>query len=65
MDECLLYCTGGGDQNYPKEKEMQEGQVVVLEGLTNSWEKKRHQRQRKKGKIDPTDCRVPENSKER
>ena len=36
MDEGLLHCTGGGDQNYPKEKEMQEGQVVVLEGLTNS-----------------------------
>ena len=33
MDEGLLHYTGGGDQNYPKEKEMQEGQVVVLEGL--------------------------------
>ena len=33
MDEGLLHYTGGGDQNYPKEKEKQEGQVVVLEGL--------------------------------
>jgi len=23
------HCTGGGDQNHPKEKEMQEGKVVV------------------------------------
>ena len=28
-------------------------------------EKKRSKRQRRKGKIDPTECRVPENSKER
>ena len=60
-----LNWTGGGDQNHPKEKEMQEGKVVVWGGLTNSWEKKRSERQRRKGKIDPTECRVPENSKER
>ena len=28
-------------------------------------EKKRTERQRRKGKIDPTECRVPESSKER
>ena len=28
-------------------------------------EKKRSKRQRRKGKIYPSDCRVPENSKER
>ena len=28
-------------------------------------EKKRSKRQRRKGKIYPTECRVPENSKER
>ena len=33
-----------------KEKEMQEGKVVVGEVLTNSWEKKRSQRQKKKRK---------------
>ena len=41
MDRALLHCTGGSDQNYPQEKEMQEGKVVVLGGLTNSWGKKR------------------------
>ena len=34
-------------------------------GLTNSWEKKRSKRQRRKGKIFPFECRVPKNSKER
>ena len=31
----------------------------------NSWEKKRNERQRRKGKIHPFECRVPKNSKER
>jgi len=35
------------------------------EDLTNSCEKKRSKRQRRKGKTYPTECRVPENSKER
>ena len=51
------------DQNHPQEKEMQEGKVVVWGGLTNCWE--RSERQRRKGKMYPTECRVPENTKER
>ena len=39
--------------------------MVVEEGLTNSYEKKRSKRQRRKGKIYPPECRVPKNSKER
>ena len=34
-------------------------------GLTNSCEKKRSERQMIKGKIYPSECRVPTNSKER
>ena len=34
-------------------------------GLTNSCEKKRGEKQRRKGKIYPFECRVPKNSKER
>ena len=34
-------------------------------GLTNSWEKKRHERQRREGKISPSECRIPKSSKER
>ena len=42
-----------------------KGKVVVWGGLTNSWEKKRNERQRRKGNIYPSECRVPKNSKER
>ena len=52
------------DQNHPKEKEMQEGRVVVWRGLTNSGGKKRSEKQGRKGKTYPTVCGVPENSKE-
>ena len=48
----------------PKEKEMQQINMVVWGGLTNGWEKKRSERQRRKGKIHLTECRVPGNSKE-
>ena len=37
----------------------------MIGGLTNSYEKKRCKRQRRKGKIYPSECRVPKNSKER
>ena len=48
-----------------KEKEMEKGKMVVRGGLTNSCEKKRSERQRRKGKIYPFECRVPKDSKER
>ena len=46
-------------------KEMQESKMAVWGGLTNSCEEKRNEKQRKKGKIYPTECRVLKNSKER
>ena len=42
---------------------MQKCKWAVWEGLTNSCEKKRSEKQRRKGKIDPFECRVPKNSK--
>ena len=39
--------------------------MAVCGGLTNSCEKKRSKRQRKKGKIYPCESRVPKNSKKR
>ena len=39
--------------------------MVVWGGRTNSCEKKRSKKQRRKGKIYPAEGRVPENSKER
>ena len=38
--------------------------MVVWVGLTNSWENKRSESQRRKGKIYPSECRVPKNSNE-
>ena len=38
--------------------------MVVWGGLTNSWEKKRSERQGRKGNIYPYECRVPKNGKE-
>ena len=38
--------------------------MAVWEGPTNSREKKRSEKQRRKGKIFPSECRVPKNIKE-
>ena len=46
-------------------KEMQKSKMTVGEGLMNICEKKRSEKQRRKGKIYPFECRVPKNSKER
>ena len=46
-------------------KEMQKSKMAVWGGLTNSCEKKRITKQRRKGKIHPFECTVPKNSKER
>ena len=48
-----------------QEKEMQKSKMAVWGGLTNSCEKKRSKKQRKKGKIYPFECRISKNSKER
>ena len=61
----LVTCRGGRDQENSQEKQMQKGKMAVSGGLTNSYEKKRSKRQRRKGKIYPFECRVPKNSKER
>ena len=53
------------DQDHPHRKEMQKSKMAVWEGLTNSCEKKRSEKQRKKGKIYQFECRVPKNSKKR
>ena len=42
MGRGSLHSTGGSDQDHPQEKEMQKGKMIVWEGLTNSYEKKRN-----------------------
>ena len=57
-----LYRRQGSRQS--SRKRNAKGKMVVWGGLTNSWEKKKHKRQRRKGKINPCECTVPKNSKE-
>ena len=64
-DGGLWLCTRDRDQDHLHGKEMQKGKMVIWGGLTNSCEKKRSEKQRRKGKIFPFECRVPKNSKER
>ena len=64
MDRGSEHCTGVGDQNHPQEKEMQKSKMAVWGGLTNNCEKK-SEKQRRKGKIYPSECRVLKNNKER
>ena len=54
-----------GIKNIVKKKEMQKIKMAICGGFTNSCEKKRSKKQRRKGKIYPFECRVPRNSKER
>ena len=65
MDGGSWHCTGGSDKDHPQEKEIQKGKMVVRVGLTNGYEKKRSERERRKVKIYPSECRVPKNSKGR
>ena len=46
-------------------KRNQKSKMAVWGGLTNSCEKKRGEKQRRKGKIQASECRLPENSKKR
>ena len=38
-------------------------QNAVWGGLTNRCEKKKSEKQRRKGKISPSECRIPKNSR--
>ena len=46
-----------------QEKEMQEGKVVAWGGFTNGQGKKRRERQGRKGKIYPAECRALKKAK--
>ena len=62
MDRGSWHCTGGSDQDHPPKKEMQKGKMVVWGGLSNSWEK-RSERQRRIGKIYPSECKDPKKAR--
>ena len=48
----------------PKKMKYKKAQWLS-EALSNSWEKERSERQKRKGKIYPSECRVPKYNKER
>ena len=50
-------CTGHKDQDHPHGKEIQKSKMAVWGGLTNSCEKKRSEKQRRKGKTNINDCK--------
>ena len=50
------------EQNHPKEKEKQEGKVVIWAGFINTWRKKWSKKQGRKGKVYPTKRTFPKNS---
>ena len=47
------------------EKKCKKSKMAVWGGLTNNCERKRSKKQRRKGKIKTSECRVPKDSKER
>ena len=53
-----------GSRPFPRKRNA-KSKMAVCGGLTNSCEKKRSEKQRRKRKIYPFECRVPKNSKER
>ena len=53
-----------GARPFPRKRNV-KSKMVVSGGLTNSCEKKRCKRQRRKGKIYSFECGVPKNNKER
>ena len=55
----------GRDQDHPHGKKMQKSKMAVGGGPTNSCEKKRSEKQRRKRRIFLFECIVPKNSKER
>ena len=54
-----------GIKTIPMENKCKKIKMAVWRGLTNSCEKKRGEKQRRKGKIFASECRVPKNSKKR
>ena len=51
MDWGSWHCTRDRDQDDPHGKEMKKSKMAVWGGLKNSCEKKRSEKQRRKGKI--------------
>ena len=65
MDRGSWHWTGDRNQDHHQEKEKQKNKMAIWGALTNSCEKKGSEKQRRKGKIYPFECRIPKNSRKR
>ena len=65
MDGSSWHCTGNRDQEHPQEKKYKKAKWLSEEALQIAVKKRRSEKQRRKGKIQTSECRVPKNSKER
>ena len=54
-----------GIRTIPKEEKCKKAKWLSEEALLSCEKKRIIERQRRKGKINPFECRVPKNSKER
>ena len=54
-----------GTKTIPKTKKCKKAKWLSEEALQIAVEKKRREKQRRKGKVYPFECRVPKKSKER
>ena len=63
MDGGLWHCIGKSDQDHALQKMNEKSKKVDWGGLTNSWEKNRRERQKRKGKIYPSECRIARRDK--
>ena len=54
-----------GIKTIPKKKKCKKAKWLSEKALQIAVKKKRNEKQRRKGKIYPFECRVPKNSKER
>ena len=52
-------------KNIPKKKKCNKAKWLFKEGFQIAEKRREAKRQTRKGKIHPTECRVPKNSKER
>ena len=63
MDRGLKICTGGSEQNHPKEKKNKKAEWLFEEALQIT--KERSKKQERKGKVYSTKCRFPKNNMEK
>ena len=62
-EKWTAHCTGGSDQNIAKKKKCLKAKWLSEEALL-IYKKRREVKGKGERQIHPTECRVPENSKE-